>query len=251
MIFDLNFAIENFCQAVLGIPTTLLITFVAVAIGLPLGFFIALARIKKVYVLNKIFTLYISFLRGTPVIVQIFLVYNGAPIVLNHMGELLKINYNFNSLNPIYYAFLVFLLNASAGFAEMWKSALSSVGKGQLEAAQTIGLTNFQAFKTVIIPQALATAAPSLCSTSLNLLKNTSLVFIMTIQDITAKAKIAAGQQYKYVEGYMDIFVAYIIICLLLEILFKLWERHLTEYRNKPFSAKTSPLKMKGGVNLD
>lgn len=250
MIFDLNFAIENFYQAVLGIPTTLLITFVAVAGGLPLGFFIAVARINKVPVLNKFFTLYISFLRGTPVIVQIFLVYNSAPSVLNHIGGAFKISYNFNGLNPVYYAFLVFVLNASAGFAEMWKSALSSVGKGQLEAAQTVGLTNFQAFKGVIIPQALAAAAPSLCSTSLSLLKNTSLVFIMTVQDITAKAKIAAGQQYKYVEGYMDIVAAYIIVCSLLEILFKLWEKNLTEYRNKSFSSKSS-LKIKGGVSLD
>lgn len=146
---------------------------------------------------------------------------------------MMNISFDIHSINPLYYAFIIYALNSSAGFAELWKSSLSSIGKGQLEAAQTAGLTNFQAYIHVIIPQAIATAAPSLCSTSLNTLKNTSIVFIMTVQDITAKAKIAAGQQYKYVEGYVDILITYIIVCSILEWLFKKWEKHLTEYKRE------------------
>ena len=233
MNFDLEFTITNFSQALMGIPTTLIITFVAVAIGLPLAFFIALARIRKIPVLSPILTLYISFLRGTPVVVQIFLIYNGLPLLIQAVSGIFNLNIDIYSINPIFYAFLIYALNSSAGFAELWKSALSSIGEGQLEAAYTSGLTSFQAYKNIVIPQAIATAAPSLCSTSLNTLKNTSIVFIMTVQDITAKAKIAAGQQYKYVEGYVDILITYIIVCSILEWLFKKWEKHLTEYKTE------------------
>ena len=74
---------------------------------------------------------------------------------------------------------------------------------------------------------------PSFCSSTLNMLKNTSLVFLMTVQDITARAKIAAGQQYKYVEGYLDILITYIIVCTILELLFKLWEKRTTRYKTE------------------
>jgi len=235
MSFDLAFTIHNFYQTLTGIPITLLITFVAVAAGFPVAFFIACGRIKKVPVLNGILTLYISFLRGTPVVVQIFLVYNGVPVLIKMLAKSFNVNIDIYSINPLIYAFMVYGLNASAGFSELWKSALSSVPEGQLEAALTSGLTSFNAYTRIIIPQAIATAAPSLCSTSLNILKNTSLVFIMTVMDITARGKIAAGQQYKYVEGYLDILITYIIVCSILEFCFKLAEKRLTRYKRESF----------------
>lgn len=244
MNFDFNFAAQNLLMALSGIPTTLVITFVAVLIGIPLAFFIALARMNKVPVLDKLFTLYISFLRGTPTIVQIYLVYSGMPIILKAVASALNIEFDVYSVNPIIYAFIVYGLNCSATYSEMWKSGLSAVGKGQLEAAQTAGLTNFQAYIHIIIPQAVGVCAPSLCSSTLNMLKNTSLVFLMTVQDITARAKIAAGQQYKYVEGYVDILITYIIVCSILELLFKLWEKSVTSY--KTLSQKTA--KREGGT---
>ena len=244
MNFDFNFAAQNLLMALSGIPTTLVITFVAVLIGIPFAFFIALARMNKVPVLDKLFTLYISFLRGTPTIVQIYLVYSGMPIILKAVASALNIEFDVYSVNPIIYAFIVYGLNCSATYSEMWKSGLSAVGKGQLEAAQTAGLTNFQAYIHIIIPQAVGVCAPSLCSSTLNMLKNTSLVFLMTVQDITARAKIAAGQQYKYVEGCVDILITYIIVCSILELLFKLWEKSVTSY--KTLSQKTA--KREGGT---
>lgn len=244
MNFDFNFAAQNLLMALSGIPTTLVITFVAALIGIPLAFFIALARMNKVPVLDNLFTLYISFLRGTPTIVQIYLVYSGMPIILKAVAAALNIEFDVYSVNPIIYAFIVYGLNSSAVYSEMWKSGLSAVGKGQLEAAQTSGLTNFQAYIHIIIPQAVGVCAPSFCSSTLNMLKNTSLVFLMTVQDITAKAKIAAGQQYKYVEGYVDILITYIIVCSILELLFKIWEKSVTSY--KTLSQKTA--KREGGT---
>lgn len=216
MNFDVQFVLKNFWQAVAGIPNTLLITAVAFLIGFPVAFFIAQVRIKNVPILSKIAGVYISFVRGTPVVVQIFLVNN------------IALAYKFN---PLHAAFVVFAVNCSATYSEMWKSAMSSVGKGQLEGAYCCGLSTFQAYIHIIIPQALSVAFPSLCSSTLTMLKDTSLVFIMSVQDITAKGKIAAGLQYKYIEGYLDILVTYIIVCVILEKLFKFGEKKLSEYK--------------------
>lgn len=232
MIFDLDFAIRNFKVALTGIPTTLLITVVAAGIGLPLAFFIAMARLKKVPVFNKLLTLFISFMRGTPTIVQIYLIYNGIPIFLRYLVSEFGIDINVSGINPIIYAFIVYTLNTAAGYSEMWKAGLSAIDKGQLEAAQTTGLSSFSAYRHIIIPQAVAVAIPSFCTATLNMLKNTSLAFIMTVQDITARAKIAAGLEYKFLECYLDVFIVYLIVCTIIELLFKQVEKNLTKHKH-------------------
>ena len=122
MNFDLNFAIQNLWMAFSGVPTTLLITFVAAVIGIPLAFFIALARIRKVPLLDQFLTLYLSFMRGTPTIVQIYLVYNGIPIIIKMIVQALNLDFDVYSIPPILYAFIVHGLNSSATYSEMWKA---------------------------------------------------------------------------------------------------------------------------------
>lgn len=231
MKFDMQFAIDTFWVALAGVPTTLLITVVALLISLPLGFFIALTRVYRIPILNSIAVFYISFVRGTPLIVQIFIIYTSVPRLLAYVFQAHGVAFNIYSVNPLYYAFLVFGINASAGFAEMWRAALNSVGRNQMEAAHSVGLTTAQGYWHIIIPQALVVAAPSICSTSLHLLKNTSLVFVMSVMDITARAKIIAGVGYKYFEAYVDIFIIYLIVCVVLEKLFKLAENKIRTYK--------------------
>lgn len=240
MNFDMDFAVRNFYVTLTGVPTTLLITAVAVLVGFPLAFFIALLRFNKKNIISEICALYISLFRGIPVIVLIFLFYNSLPEVLKWVVQFLHIDLDVYAIDPLYYAFFVFILTASASFSEMWKTGLSSVGRGQLEAAVISGLSPFQAYIHVIIPQALATVAPSFCSITLNLLKDTSPVFIMTVQDITARAKMAAGLEYKYIEGFVDAFLVYVIVCYTLEWILKKWEVRLTAFRNKPAGKSVS-----------
>ena len=134
---------------------------------------------------------------------------------------------NIFEINPIIYAFVVFGINSTATLSEVFRSAISSVDKGQLEAALSIGETRYQAFWRVIFPQALVSALPNLCSTCVILIKNTSLAFMMTVREITAVAKIEAAYGYNYVESYIDIFVIYIIVCLAVEFLFRKIEKRL------------------------
>ncbi len=230
-MFDVTFLFKTFLLLWKGVPTTLLITIVSLLVGSFFGFLIALTRIHKIKVLNQLSTLYVSFMRGTPIVLQILVVYSLFPSLINVILKESGSSFNIFELNPIWYAFVVFSLNMSATLSEVFRSALLTVNKGQLEAGYTCGLTKAQTYRRIIIPQALTAALPNLCNASVGLIKNTSLAFMMTVKDITALAKIEASFGYNYIEAYLDIFVIYIIICSVVQKLFKLWEEKASIYK--------------------
>ena len=230
-MFDISFLFKTFFLIWKAVPTTLLITVVSLAIGGIIGFFIALARVNKVKVLSQIGRAYVSIIRGTPVVLQILVIYSVVPSLLNVILKASDSSVNIFDLNPIIYAFIVFSLNMAGTLSEVFRSALLTVNKGQLEAGLTTGLTLSQTYKRIIIPQALTAAIPNLCNASVGLIKNTSLAFMMTVRDITAVAKIEASYGYNYVEAYLDILVIYVIICSLVQFLFKKWERRSSTYK--------------------
>lgn len=232
---DYQFLIDTFFVALSGVPIALAVTVVSLCIALPAGFLLALTRINKIPILHRFAQVYVSFVRGTPIIIQIFIVYSSIPLFLTALFQKYNINYNVYDIHPIWYAFIVFSFNTTAILIEVFRSALSTVNKGQLEAAQSVGLTNFQAFRRIIIPQALVVAMPNLCTATVNLIKATSLGYAMSLPEITLKAKVAANVGYNYVEAYLDIFLVYLILCSVVEYAFKLYEKRLTRY--KPASA--------------
>ena len=230
-MFDITFLVKTFFLIWKAVPTTLLITVVSLAIGGILGFFIALARVNKVKVLSQIGRAYVSVIRGTPVVLQILVIYSVVPSLLNVILKASGSSVNIFDLNPIIYAFIVFSLNMAGTLSEVFRSALLTVNRGQLEAGLTTVLTLSQTYKRIIIPQALTAAIPNLCNASVGLIKNTSLAFMMTVRDITAVAKIEASYGYNYVEAYLDILVIYVIICSIVQFLFKKWEKKSSAYK--------------------
>ena len=230
-MFDIKFLFKTFFLIWKAVPTTLLITVVSLAIGGIIGLFIALARVNKVKVLSQIGRAYVSIIRGTPVVLQILVIYSVVPSLLNVILKASGSTMNIFDLNPIIYAFIVFSLNMAGTLSEVFRSALLTVNKGQLEAGLTTGLTLSQTYKRIIIPQTLTAAIPNLCNATVGLIKNTSLAFMMTVRDITAVAKIEASYGYNYVEAYLDILVIYVIICSLVQFLFKKWERRSSTYK--------------------
>lgn len=226
-----EFLVDTFFVALSGVPVTLLVTIVALLIAIPAGFLLALTRINQIPVLNSLSKVYVSFIRGTPIIIQIFIVYASVPLILSLFFEKYHININVYEINPIWYAFIVFSFSTTAILIEVFRSALSTVNKGQMEAAQSVGLTNSQAYRRIVIPQALVVALPNICTATVNLIKATSLGYAMSLQEITLKAKVAANVGYNYVEAYLDIFLVYIILCSLVEYGFKLYEKRLRKYK--------------------
>jgi len=230
-MLDLSFLAHTFLLSLTAIPVTLNITAVSLAVGLSIGFLTALVRIYKVRVLSQTAAVFVSFIRGTPVVLQILVVYSLFPSLLHALFVRAGIKADVFSIDPIWYAYFVFSLNTTAVLSEVLRSALLTVSKGQLEAALTIGLTAEQAYSRIIIPQALAAAVPNICTAAVSLIKNTSLAFMMTVKDITAVAKIEAAYGYNYIEAYLDIFAVYIIVCVVVQKLFGILENRLCIYK--------------------
>lgn len=230
-MLNYKFLVDTFFVALSGAPTAILITVVSLLIAMPLGFLLALVRINEVKFFNRFAQVYVSFVRGTPMIVQIFIIYSSVPLILATIFTKLNIKINIYDVNPIWYAFIVFSLNTIAILTEVFRSALGTVNKGQLEAAQSVGLTNVQAYTKIIIPQALVVALPNICTATTNLIKGTSLCYAMSLKEITLRAKVAANVGYNYVEAYIDIFLVYLIICIIVEYGFKLYENRLRTYK--------------------
>ena len=227
MQLNFSFLIHTFWLCVKAIPVTLEITFVSLLLAVIPALLIALARIHKIKVLELICRIFVSFIRGTPIVLQILIVYSIMPSLLNNFVKGAGLQINVFEINPIVYAFVVFGINSTATLSEVFRSAISSVDRGQLEAALSIGDTHFQAFHRIVLPQALVSALPNLCSTTVILIKNTSLAFMMTVREITGVAKIEAAYGYNYVESYIDIFVIYIFVCLTVELIFRRIERRV------------------------
>jgi len=220
MRLNLPFMVKTFFAAVKAIPVTLEITAVALIIAVPAGFLMALCIIYKVKVLKQLSQVFISFIRGTPIVLQILIIYSLLPSLLNAFIKSRGWNVNIFDINPIFYAFIVFAVNNSAQLAELFRSSILAVDKGQHDAALACGLSAVRSYRRIIIPQAVVTAIPNFSNLVIILIKNTSLAFLMTVKDITATAKIEASYGYNYIEAYFDIFLVYIIVCALVQFLF-------------------------------
>ena len=222
---DIQYIISTFLKTLAGVPVTLGLMLVSIILSFFPALFLALGRHYKVKGVTSFSIIYLAFIRSTPQILLILFFYSLFPSLLNNLFKGTGINV-FN-IPPIAYAFVIFSLMTIGSLSEIIRSAILTVDKGQLEAAQAIGLTNSQAYIRIIFPQALRSALPNLCNLVINLVKGTSLVFVMTVKDITAIAKVEAAYGYQYFESYLVIFLMYILICGLIQFLFNKLENYV------------------------
>ncbi|MEX2784834.1 amino acid ABC transporter permease [Streptococcus sp. H49] len=220
---DFSYIYETFIKALAGIPVTLGIMAVSLLLSFLPALFLALGRIHKLKGVTAFSVVYLAFIRATPPILLILFFYSLFPSLLNTV--LHSVGINIFELNPIYYAFIIFSIMATGSLSEIIRSSILAVDRGQLEAAQAIGLTDRQAYLRIIFPQALPLALPNLSNLVINLVKGTSLVFVMTVRDITAIARVEAAFGYQYFESYFVIFIIYLIICGLIQYLFRVFEK--------------------------
>ena len=218
---DLNYIVNTFLVTLKGIPVTLIIMVVAILLSFIPALLLALGQIYKVRGVRTFSVVYLAFIRATPPILLILFFYSLFPSLLNQIFKSLGSQVDVFKFNPLYYAFIIYSLMTTGSLSEILRSAILTVDKGQLEAAQAIGLTNFQAYRRIVFPQALRSALPNLANLVINLVKGTSLVFVMTVKVITALAKIEASHSYQYSESYLVIFVIYLIICGLIQWMFR------------------------------
>lgn len=231
MELNVEYMVRTLLLALKGVPVTLGITAFSLLAAAPAAFAIALFRIHRTRGLSQAGALYTSFIRGTPMVLQILIVYSLLPSLLNSLVKGAGLAFDVFAVSPMVYALIVFTLSTVAGLAEVFRSALLTVSRGQLEAAQAIGMSTVQAYRRIIIPQALVVALPNLCNLTVSLIKGTSLAFLMTVKDITAIARVEAAYGYNYIESYIDIFILYILVCSLTQLAFGRLEKRLGAWR--------------------
>ena len=222
-LFDIKMVFTQIPDLLTYLPVTLELAVVAMIVSLILGLILALIKMKKIPVLKQIANLYISVIRGTPVLVQLYVTYFGIPMILKA-----------NGVAPIIYAFIALAVNESAYNAEVIRASLESVPKGQIEAANALGMTYFQALRRVILPEAIVVALPSLGNSFIGLIKGTSLAFVCAVVEMTAAGKIIAGRTYRYFEVYVSLAVIYWIITIIVEQGIKLIEKKIRIPENAP-----------------
>ena len=230
-MFDGKFALEAMGQIITkGLPVSALIVAATVLISMPLAFLLGLLRFKRVKGITQVSTVLISFFRGVPLVILIFILYSAMPDVLTKLGKLYGWGIDFYNINRIAYAVFICCLFTVAIMSEIFRSALAAVHANQLEAAHSVGLSTVEADVHIIIPQALVSAIPNLGNNIINLFKGTALVFYMGVADIMGVAKSAAGINYNYLEAYVDVFLVYVVICFVMQKLFEHLERRLGVY---------------------
>lgn len=190
------------------LPITLTIVLLSIVFGLLLGLVIAMARLQKRPIPYAVATFYLSFMRCTPTIVQLFLVYYGLPQLL------LLIGVDVNNWDKIIFAVITFSLHSAAFFSEVIRSSYVAVGVGQLEAAYSVGMSYVQALRRIVLPQAFGIAIPNLGNNVIILLKESSLAFSIGIVDIMGQVQIMIGNNYG-----TNIFRVYILVSLLYWVL--------------------------------
>ncbi|GAA3402444.1 amino acid ABC transporter permease [Paenibacillus hodogayensis] len=232
--FSLAFALKQFPQLLKALPVTLLITVVSMAVGLALGTAIALCRMYRVPVLGQLAHVYVSFIRGTPLLVQIYVLFYGTPVLLDWLESQWGWPLPADGVPPLLYACFALSINTAAYQSEIIRSALGAVDSGQMEAAYSVGMSTRQALLRIVIPQALVSALPNFGNTFIGLVKGTSLAFSVKVVEIMAVAKIEAGDGYRYLEMYLNASILYWIICFGFERAFSVMEKRLSRHERAP-----------------
>lgn len=218
--FDVTYMLQVFPSLAKYIYLTVSLAVISMIIGLGIALSLVAIGTYKVKVLNPLSKLYISFFRGTPLLVQLFLLYYGLP-------QIIPI---FNNINAYSAAIIGLSMNGSAYMVEILRGAISSVDKGQMEAVLSVGMTHWQGMKRIVIPQAARVAIPSLGNTFVDLLKGSSLAFTLGVAEILAQAQMSAAATYKFFENYAAVALIYWGIIIFFNYIQRLLEKKMNAY---------------------
>lgn len=237
-IFDFETVLTTIPKLLDYLPVTLEITILSMVFGLIIGFLLAIIKINKIPVLAQIVAVFVSFIRGTPLIVQLYLTYTGIPLLLKYYNYANGTDYNINHVPALLFVLVTFSLNEAAYNSESIRAALQSVDKGQIEAAESLGMTYVQILRRIVLPEAFVVALPTLGNTLIGLLKGTSLAFVCSVVEITAQAKIIAGANYRYFEVYLALAFIYWVVTIIIEQLIRVVEKKIEIPENVPLRSK-------------
>jgi His/Glu/Gln/Arg/opine family amino acid ABC transporter permease subunit len=229
-LFDFNFFLSTFPELAKVMPVTLKITFVAMLASLVVGLAVALARVYKVPGLKQLAATYVSFARGTPMLVQIYLSYYGIPLVVEYLKTKYGWTLDVSQIPAIVFIYFAFTFNVGAYLSETIRAAIQAIDKGQMEAALSVGMSSLKGMQRIVLPQALAVALPSFGNTFIALVKDTSLAFMISVVEMMGEAKILGARGLRFFEVYMAVAIVYWVICIIIERLVAVAETRVRRF---------------------
>ena len=217
--FVLNFITDDRWMLLLrGLFVTLKITFFAVILGFVLGFSVAIVRnvyenTKKLKILNFICNIYLTVIRGTPVVVQLLIIY--------------FVIFSSIRIDKSIAAILAFGINSGAYQAEIFRSGINSIPKGQMEAGRSLGFSYAQTMVNIIMPQAIKNVLPTLGNEFIVLMKETSVAGYIALEDLTKAGDVIRSRTYSAMMPFLAVALLYLIMVMFFTYLLKLFERRL------------------------
>ncbi len=226
MSFDFSLIIESVPRMFTGIGLTLQLLVLATILGTLLAIIIALMRISNIPLLNWPAIVYIYIFRGTPMLVQIFVIYYGLSQFQTIRDSFLWIALR----EPFWCAIIAFSLNAGAYTAEILRGAIQGVDKGLLKASTALGLSKSQSFVHVTTPIAIRLALPAFGNETISLLKSTALASIITMFDITGVARTIMAETFSPYEVFISAAIVYLFLAWFIQLGITIAERRFNRY---------------------
>lgn len=218
---DWQLMLDSFPQIFMaGLTMTIPLTIISFVLALIISVICALVQYAKIPVLKQLCRFYIWIIRGTPLLVQLFVVFYGFPSIGVHT-------------DPFWSAVVVFAINEGAYCAETIRGCLESVSKGQMEAGYCVGMNYWQIMWHVVLPQALRTAFPALSNSLISMLKDTSLASNITVTEMFFQTQRIAGRNYRFMAMYLAVAAVYLIFSTVLTWLQRWGEKKLSFYSSE------------------
>ena len=207
-----------------GTRTTILISLITVFCGAILGCLVALMRISNCKPLQAFSNLYITVIRGTPMLVQLYIVYYQLSFIQYPSGTIWGVD-----MERAIPCVIALSLNSAAYIAEVFRAGIQAVDVGQMEAARSCGMTSAQAMRFIILPQAIKNILPALGNEMITLFKDTSLVSVIALRDVTKQAQNIVYNTYQAYVPYVSLAIIYLVLVIILTKLLGIFERRLRE----------------------
>ena len=215
MNLNVDLMINSLPLLIVGAGITIQITAISVGLGLIIGMFVGIARICHVKVLRALATVYIDFLRGTPLLVQIFLIYFALPMVVGQR------------VDPFIAAITACGINSGAYIAEIFRAGIQAIDEGQMEAGRSLGMSWVQTMRYIIVPQAFKNVVPPLGNEFIALLKDSSLVSVIGFEELTRRGQLIIARTYGSLEIWITVALIYLVMTLTISRLVSYMEKRL------------------------
>lgn len=208
-----------------GIKLTVLISLLSLVIGMIIGFVACIMGMSKNPLLKGISAVYIWVIRGTPMLVQAFIIYFGMPQVIQ---KLFSPDFRIEAFTA---GVITLSLNAGAYLSEIFRSGITAVPKGQTEAARSLGMGKTKTMIKVVLPQAVKIAIPSMVNQFIITVKDTSILSVIGLADVVNKAKVYVGKSYQFFATYIMVAIYYLVVISILMVISKHLEKKLNYER--------------------